>query len=143
MELDFKKLTAGRLLPIPTFFPIDAMSVELQSVVAECEAMPGGHFFLKPFDGGRFKLDNLIAFIADEVIVMLLVDHVVVDRPGIVEMPLLPDADFAQKVQGSVDGGQAHPLVPRLGDLMMQFFGRNMIHLQKGFQDRFPLLSQF
>jgi hypothetical protein len=72
------------------------MSVELQSVMAQRKAVPGSHFVLKPFDGGGFKFDDLIAFITDQMIVVPLVDHVIVNRPGIVKVPLLSDADFAQ-----------------------------------------------
>lgn len=74
------------------------MAVEFQAVMVQCEAVSGRHFFLKSFDGGGLKLNDLVAFIADQVIVMLFVKHVIVNGFIIVEVALLADTDLAKEV---------------------------------------------
>jgi hypothetical protein len=129
-------------LPVATVLPIDAVPVQFQSVIAQGKPVSGRHFLLKPFNGGGLKLNDLVAFIADQVIVVLFVKHVVKNRPIVLEMALLTDSDFAQKIQGSINRGQAHAPVLLPGNLMVQLLGRDMVDLEKGLQNRLPLLGE-
>jgi hypothetical protein len=57
-----------------------AEAVELEPVGLNDEAVSGGDFFLQLFDLTIFKLDDLAAAGADEVIVVTLMGDVVVLR---------------------------------------------------------------
>ena len=72
-------------------------------MIMQCEAMLGRHFFLEPFDVIAFKLNDLVAFITDQVVVVFFVRHIIVDGFIIPEIPLLADAYFAQEIQCPVN----------------------------------------
>lgn len=97
----------GGLLPIPAVFPIQAMPVKFQPVVLKGEAVHRRHFFLQALDIGTFKFDDFIAFVADQMIMVFLMEDIVKNGFAVSEMPLLADSDFAKEVQGPIDRGQA------------------------------------
>lgn len=74
------------------------MTVKLQAMTFQCKSMLGSHFLLEPFDVGRFKLNNLAALLTNEMVVMVLVKHIIINGFVIVEMSWLADANLTQKI---------------------------------------------
>ena len=74
------------------------MTIELQAMILQYKSMLSSHFLLEPFDIRAFKLNNLLTLITDEMIVVVLVKHIIIDGFVVPKMPCLTDANLTQKV---------------------------------------------
>ena len=107
----------------------------------DSEAIAGGDFLLELFDFAVFKLDDLAATGANQVIVVALVRDIVV--LGLrAEVPSLGKSRVAKKIQGPIDGGQPEMRIS-LSELMVHGFGGNMFLTEKRREDEFTLTCEF
>ena len=97
-------------------------TVEFEAMGLDGKAVAGGHFFLKFLDLAVFKLHDLSAVGADQVVVMAFVGDIVVLGLG-AEVPGLRQARFAKEVERAVDRCEAQVRI---------FFGQLVIHLFRG-----------
>jgi hypothetical protein len=114
-----------------------AEAVEFEAVSGNGEAVPGGDFLLKLFDLAVFKLHDLAAVGANQMIVMTLVGNVVILRLR-AEMPGLCQTCFAKKVEGAVDGCEPQVRV-FLRQLVVHCFGGDVLLLEEGVENEFTL----
>jgi hypothetical protein len=141
MLILFKKLLVRRLLVIGAVLPVRTLPVQLEPVRLQLEPVLRRHLLLKSFDIGTFKLDDLGALVTDQMVMMLFLRDIVIDRFMIAEMALLRDTDLTQQVQCAVDGGQPDLRILPVYKLV-QIFGRNVIRLKKGLEYHLPLLCE-
>jgi hypothetical protein len=117
-----------------------AETVELETVGLNDESIARGDFFLKLFNFAVFKLDDLAATGANEVIVVALMRDVIVLglRP---EVPGLGDSRIAKQVQCPVNGGQSEMWIS-FSQLVIHSFGRDMFLPEKRREDEFALAGE-
>ena len=101
-----------------------AEAVELKSVGFDDKSVLGRHFFLKALNVAVFKLDNLIAAGADQVIVVALVRDVVVLRLR-AKVAGLCQAGIAEQIECPIDGGEPEMWIG-LGQLVVHGFRGNV-----------------
>ena len=118
-----------------------AETIELEAVGLNGEPIAGGDFLLEFFDFAVFKLHNLAATGANEVIVMTLVRHVVVLSLR-TEVPGLGESSVAKKVQCPVNGRQSEMRIS-FGELVIHRFGGDMFLAEKRCEDEFTLAGEF
>ena len=114
-----------------------AEPVEFEAVSGNGKAVPGSDFLLKLFDLAIFKLHDLAAVGANQMIVMALVGNVVILRLR-AEMPGLCQSCFAKKVEGTVDGREPQMRV-FLRQLVIHLFSGDVFLLQEGVKNEFTL----
>lgn len=114
-----------------------AETVEFKAVRGNGETVPGGDFLLKLFDLAVFKLHDLAAVSANQMVVMTLVGNVVILRLR-AEMPGLCQTGFAKEVEGTVDGGKPQVGV-FLGQLVIHLFGGDVFLLEERVKNEFAL----
>jgi hypothetical protein len=114
--------------------------VELKAVRLNREAIAGCDLFLEPFDIAVFKLHDLSAIGADQVIMMSLVGNVVVLRLGS-EVAGLRQSGLAKEIEGPIDRGQAKMRVFS-GQLVVHLFRRDVFLFQEGIEDEFALTRE-
>ncbi len=114
-----------------------AEPVEFEAVSGNGEAVPGGDFLLKLFDLAFFKLHDLAAVGANQMIVMALVGNVVILRLC-AEMPGLRQTGFAKEIEGAVDGCESQMRV-FLRQLVVHLFRGDVFLLEEGVEDEFTL----
>lgn len=73
---------------------------------------------------------------------VILVGYIVVERPRIAEMPLLPQSALTEDVERAVNRGQADPYITGL-DLAVKVLGRYMVFSKKDLENDLSLASQF
>lgn len=114
-----------------------AKAVEFEAMSFNDEAVPGRDFFLESFNVAVFKLHDLPAFRADQMIVVALVRDVVVLglRP---EVSSLRQACLTEEVERPVNGRQAQVRIFAC-ELVVQFFRRDVLLLEERIQDQFTL----
>ena len=119
---------------------VRAEAIELETVGLNGESIAGGDFFLKLFNFAVFKLDDLAATCANEVIVVALMRDVIVLglRP---EVPGLGESRIAKQVQCPVNGGQSEMWIS-FSQLMIHSFGRDMFLPEKRREDEFALAGE-
>jgi len=81
-------------------------AVEFETVGLDCEAVEGGHFFLKTLDVAVFEFYNFSAAGADEMVVVTFMGHVVVLGLG-AEVSGLCQASFAEEIERTVNRRQS------------------------------------
>ena len=118
-----------------------AETIELEAVGLNGEPIAGGDFLLELFDFAVFKLHNLAATGANEVIVMTLVRHVIVLSLR-TEVPGLGQSRVAKKVQCPVNGSQSEMRIS-FGELVIHRFGGDMFLAEKRCEDEFTLAGEF
>ena len=116
-------------------------AVELKSVSFDDKSVLGRHFFLKALNVAVFKLYNLIAAGADQVIVVALVRDVVVLRLR-AEVAGLCKAGIAKQIECSIDGGEPEMWIG-LGQLVVHGFRGNVFLPEEGTQNQFTLAREF
>lgn len=114
-----------------------AEAVEFKTVSRNSEAVPGCNFFLELFDLAVFKLHDLAAVGANQMVVMTLVGNVVILRLR-TEMPGLRQSGFAKQVERTVDGGEPQVRV-FLRQLVIHLFGGDVLLLEEGVKNEFAL----
>ena len=102
-----------------------AETIEFESVGLDDEAVTRGDFVLQLFDFTIFKLDDLAAAGADQMIVMTLMGDVIVLRLG-AKMPGLRDPGVAKQIERPINGRQPQMRVG-LGELVIHRFGSNVL----------------
>ena len=120
-----------------------ALTVQLKFVCGDMEVVLASDLFLQRLDIAILEFDNRSTFRADHVVVMSLVGHVVIVCLGS-EVPLLRESTLAKKVESTVDGRESDMRFT-FGQLMVELFGSDMFHPQKGLEDNLALAghSQF
>ena len=115
-------------------------TVELKTVGFDGKSVPRGHFFLEPLNFFIFKLHDLLAAGADEVIVVALVRHVVVFRLR-AEMPGLCEAGIAEQIECPVDGREPQM---RIGfrQLVIHGLRGNVLLPEERVQNQFTLAGE-
>lgn len=114
-----------------------AEAVEFKAVSRNGEAVPGGDFLLEFFDLAVFKLHDLAAVGANQMIVMALVGNVVI--LGLrAEMPGLRQTGFAKKIERAVDGREPQMRV-FLRQLVVHRFSGDVFLLEEGLKDKLAL----
>src|SRR5208282_3234247 len=103
---------------------IGAGAVQFHLMPPEFGAELMRHRFLQPFEAGVFKFDNSAASLADEMIVVVLVDRFVPRLP-IVEVAFLQQLALAQEPQGPIDRRVAYVRTDFL-DLGVELLGADM-----------------
>ena len=117
-----------------------AQAIELETVGLNGEPIAGGDFLLEFFDFAVFKLNNLAAAGADEMIVMSLMRDVIV--LGLrTEVPRLGESCVAKQVQGPVDGGQSEMRIS-FGELVIHGFGGDVFLPEECREDEFTLTGE-
>jgi len=116
-------------------------AVKLKSVGFDGKSVPGGHFFLEPFNFFIFELHDLLAAGADEVIVVALVRDVVILRLR-AEVPGLCEAGVTEQIECPVDGREPKVRIG-LSQLVIHGFRGNMFLPEEGVQNQFTLASEF
>jgi len=112
-------------------------AVEFKAVSGNREAVSSGDFLLELFDLAVFKLHDLAAVGANQVVVMALVGNVVI--LGLrAEVPGLCQTCFAKEVEGAVDGGEPQVRV-FLRQLVVHRFGSDVFLLEESVEDEFAL----
>ncbi len=112
-------------------------AVELEAVGLDGEPIAGGDFLLQLFNFAVFKLDDLAATGANEMIMVALVRDVVV--LGLrAEVPGLGESRVAKEVQRPIDGGQSQVGVG-LGELVIHGFGGYVFLSEECREDEFTL----
>jgi hypothetical protein len=129
-------------LPVAAVFPVLAVAIKFQSMILKLKAVLGRHFLLESFNVLALELNNLVALVADEVVVVLFVRHIVIDGFGVAEVSLLADADFAEKIQGPIDGGESEVDV-LAGESLVKLLGRDVVGLEKLLKDQLTLVGEF
>ena len=81
-------------------------AVEFKAVSGNSEAVSGRDFLLELFDLAVFKLHDLAAVGANQMVVMTLVGNVVILRLR-AKVPSLCQPSFAKQVERTVDGGES------------------------------------
>lgn len=114
-----------------------AEAVEFKTVSRNGEAVSGGDFLLELFDLAVFKLHDLAAVGANQMVVMTLVGNVVILRLR-AEMPGLRQPGFAKQVEGTVDGGEPQMRI-FLRQLVVHRFGGDVLLLEEGVKNEFAL----
>ena len=119
---------------------VRAEAIELETVGLNGESIASGDFFLKLFNFAVFKLDDLAATGANEVIVVALMRDVIVLglRP---EVPGLGESRIAKQVQCPVNGGQSEMWIS-FSQLVIHSFGRDMFLPEKRREDEFALAGE-
>jgi hypothetical protein len=117
-----------------------AEAIELETVGLNGESIASGDFFLKLFNFTVFKLDDLAATGANEVIVVALMRNVIVLglRP---EVPGLGESRIAKQVQCPVNGRQSEMWIS-FSQLVIHSFGRDMFLPEKRRKDEFALAGE-
>ncbi len=115
-------------------------AVELQLVRLNPEPMFPRHFLLQAFDIHVFKLHDLAAGGADEVVVVALVGDIVILGLS-AEVAGLAQARLAKQVQGPVDRRKPD-LGVSLGQLAVHLFCGHMLRFEKGIQDMLALTGE-
>ena len=124
---------------VPT---IPAEPVKLKLMAINRELVLAGHHLLESLDGRVFEFNNLSTPGTNEMIVMIFIRDIVIQCPGITEMPLLRQPAVAEQIEGPIDRGQTHPDIPP-PDLSVQILRRHMILAEKDLQNELPLPGQF
>ena len=101
-----------------------------------------GHHLLESLNGGVFEFNDLSTLCTNEMIVVIFIGDIIVQGPGITEMPLLRQPTVAEQIEGPIDRGQTHPDIA-LPDLQVQVLRCNMILAKKDLQNELPLPGQF
>lgn len=114
-----------------------AEPVEFKAVSRDGEAVSSRDFFLELFDLAVFKLHDLAAVGANQMVVMTLVGNVVILRLR-AEMPGLCQTGFAKQVEGTVDGGKPQVRV-FLRQLVIHLFGGDVFLLEECVKNEFAL----
>ncbi len=117
-----------------------AEAIELKTVGLNGKSVAGGDFFLKPFNFAVFKLDDLAAAGANEVIVVALMRDVIV--LGLrAEVPGLGESRIAKQIQCPVNGGQSEMWIG-FSQLVIHSFGGDMFLPEKRREDEFTLAGE-
>lgn len=117
-----------------------AETVEFKPVSLDDESVPGGHFFLKPFDFLVFEFHDLLAAGTDEMIVVALVRDVVVFRLR-AEVAGLRQAGIAEQIERPVDRRESEVRVG-LGQLVIHSLRSNVLLPEESGQDQFALAGE-
>ena len=112
-------------------------AVELKSVGLDGKSVPGGHFFLESLNIAVFKLHDLAAVGADEVIVVAFVRDVVVLGLG-AEVPGLCEAGIAEQIERPVDCRESKMRIG-LRQLVIHGLRGNVLLPEEGAQNQFTL----
>ena len=115
-------------------------AVQLKSVGVDGKSVPGGDFLLEPLNFFVFKLYDLLAACADEVIVVALVRDVVILRLR-AEVPGLCEAGFAEQIERPVDGRKPKMRIG-LRQLVIHGLCGNVFLPEEGVQNQFTLTSE-
>jgi hypothetical protein len=115
-------------------------AVELKSVGLDGKSVPGGHFFLESLNVAIFKLHDLAAVGADEMIVVALVRDVVVLGLG-AEVPGLREAGIAEQIERPVDCRESKVRIG-LSQLMIHGLRGNVLLPEEGAQNQFTLAGE-
>ena len=114
------------------------MPVQLVTVTQNQELVPTGYFFLRLFDHGALKFDDLPAFHTHEMI-MMVVFNFITNHP-VIKVVTLRKTGFHQELHRAIDGRVANCrelLVHRLKDLVT---GDVTLGTKKRVENRTPLL---
>src|SRR5690349_1690431 len=118
-----------------------AEAIELETVGCDRKTVPRGDFFLKALDVAVLKLHDLSAAGANEVVMVALVRHIVV--LGLrAKVPSLGQAGLTKEIERAVNGGQPQVRIFSR-QLMIHFFSRDVLLLQKGIENQFTLPRKF
>jgi hypothetical protein len=115
-------------------------AVELKSVGLDGKSVPGGHFFLESLNVAIFKLHDLAAVGANEVVVVALVRDVVVLGLG-AEVPGLREAGIAEQIERPIDGRESKVRIG-LSQLMIHGLRGNVLLPEEGAQNQFTLAGE-
>ena len=115
-------------------------AVQLKSVGVDGKSVSGGDFLLKPLNFFVFKLHDLLAACADEVIVVALVRDVVVLRLR-AEVPGLCEAGLAEQIERPVDGREPKMRIG-LRQLVIHGLCGNVLLPEEGVQNQFTLAGE-
>ena len=110
-----------------------AEAVQFEAVGLDGEAVLDSDFFLQALDLAVFKLHDLAAAGANQVIVVSLVRDIVILGLG-AEMAGLSQAGIAKQIEGAVDRRQAKMGIA-LRQLVVHGFRRDMFLSKKGTED--------
>lgn len=114
-----------------------AEAIELETVRCDRKTVPRGDFFLEALDVAVLELHDLSAAGANEVVMVALVRHIVV--LGLrAEVPSLGQTGLAKEVERTVNGGQSQVRIFSR-QLVIHFFSRDVLLLQKGIENQFTL----
>lgn len=121
---------------------VPAEPIKLKLVAINRELVFPGHHLLESLDGRVFKFDDLSTPCTDEMIVVIFIRDIIIQRPGITKMPLLRQSAVTEQIESPIDRGQTHPDIP-LPDLSVQVLSRDMIFPKEDLQNELPLPGQF
>ncbi len=115
-------------------------AVEFKSVGFDGKSVPGGHFFLEPLNFFIFKLHDLLAAGADEVIVVTLVRNIVVFRLR-AEVAGLCKTGIAEQIECSIDSREPQMRIG-LSQLVIHGLRGNMFLTEESVQNQFTLAGE-
>ena len=116
-------------------------AVEFQAVGFDGEAVASGDFLLKAFNVAVFKLHDLSAVCADEMVVMAFMGDIVV--LGLrAEVPGLCQAGFAKEIERAVDRCQPQVWI-LFRQLVIHLLGGDVFLLEKGIENQLALAGAF
>jgi len=116
-------------------------AVEFQTVSFDGEAVASGDFLLKTFNVAVFKLHDLSAVCADEMVVMAFMGDIVV--LGLrAEVPGLCQAGFAKEIERAVDRCQPQMWI-FLRQLVIHLLSGDVLLLEKGIKNQLALAGAF
>lgn len=115
-------------------------AVEFEAMSLDRKAVTGSDFFLKTLDVAVFKLHNLSAAGANEVVVMTLMGDIVVLGLS-AEVPGLCQTGFAKEIERAVNRRQSQMRIFSR-KLVVHLFRRDVFLLEKGIEDQFTLAGK-
>ena len=115
-------------------------AVEFEAVCLDRKAVVGGNFFLEALDVAVFKLHDLSAVGANEVVVVAFVGDIVVLGLGS-EVPGLCQAGFAKEIERTVNRRQSQMRIFSR-KLVVHLFRRDVFLLEEGVEDQFTLAGE-
>jgi hypothetical protein len=116
-------------------------AVEFKSVGLDDKSMQGSHFLLESLDFLVFKLHDLLAASADEVIMVALVRNVVVLRLR-TEVPGLCEAGIAEQIERPVDCRESEVRIG-LSQLVIHGLRGNVFLPEEDAENQFTLAREF
>lgn len=98
---------------------------------------------LLAFDYFTIELDQISAFGADQMVVMLMIVHMLISHAAIAKAFLPRQATFRQEFKRAVDSSEADTRVCGLDPLIQLLSTRMALSIEKHIEDQFALRSPF
>lgn len=118
-----------------------AEAIELEPVGGDRKAVPGCDLLLEALNIAVFELHDRSAAGANQMVMVALMGHIVILGLG-AEVPGLGQAGFTKKIQRTVDGREAQMRI-FARQLVIHFFGGDVLLIEKGVEDQLTLPSEF